>query len=311
MSDSPGVNQRDHRKIVVVDGEHAFAGGVNFSQAYHIASKQARRRGLSQQKALRRGLARHSHRHARHGRAASRGPVSRAPGAMPSARARSAPAAAPRRAKPAIPWCRSSPARPTTRPTISTPRCSRCSRTRRRASTSPWPTSCRTTRSRRRCKDAAQARCRGAHHPAVIQRLLRRVLRRAAPTTTSCWKAACKLFELENAFLHSKSIVVDGVWSSIGSTNFDWRSFVHNNEISVCVIDEDFARQMTQHVRHRPCRLAGDHAGQPGRSAASASASKSGCGCRSNTGCDGKWGHSRARSLSSHRCGRRHSSAGK
>ena len=50
-----GVNHRDHRKIVVVDGEYAFAGGVNFSQAYHIASKQARRRGLSQQKALHEG----------------------------------------------------------------------------------------------------------------------------------------------------------------------------------------------------------------------------------------------------------------
>jgi cardiolipin synthase len=34
------------------------------------------------------------------------------------------------------------------------------------------------------------------------------------------------------------------VWSSIGSTNFDWRSFVHNDEISVCVIDEPFARDM-------------------------------------------------------------------
>jgi cardiolipin synthase len=59
-------------------------------------------------------------------------------------------------------------------------------------------------------------------------------------------ESGVKLFELENAFLHSKSIVVDGVWSSIGSTNFDWRSFVHNNEISVCVIGEDFAAQMTQ-----------------------------------------------------------------
>ena len=36
-----GVNQRDHRKIVVVDGELAFTGGVNFSQAYRIASSQA------------------------------------------------------------------------------------------------------------------------------------------------------------------------------------------------------------------------------------------------------------------------------
>ncbi len=57
-------------------------------------------------------------------------------------------------------------------------------------------------------------------------------------------ESGVEIFELETAFLHSKSIVVDGVWSSIGSTNFDWRSFVHNDEISVCVIDEGFARQM-------------------------------------------------------------------
>jgi len=59
-------------------------------------------------------------------------------------------------------------------------------------------------------------------------------------------ESGVKLFELESAFLHSKSSVVDGVWSSIGSTNFDWRSFVHNNEISVCVIDQGFARSMAE-----------------------------------------------------------------
>ena len=75
-------------------------------------------------------------------------------------------------------------------------------------------------------------------------------------------ESGVQLYELENAFLHSKSIVVDGVWSSIGSTNFDWRSFVHNNEISVCVIDEDFARQMNAGLRRRPRRLARDHAGR-------------------------------------------------
>jgi len=59
-------------------------------------------------------------------------------------------------------------------------------------------------------------------------------------------ESGVRLYELETAFLHSKTIVVDGVWSSIGSTNFDWRSFVHNYEISVCVIDEGFARQMNE-----------------------------------------------------------------
>jgi cardiolipin synthase len=59
-------------------------------------------------------------------------------------------------------------------------------------------------------------------------------------------ESGVKLYELKDAFLHSKSIVVDDVWSSIGSTNFDWRSFVHNNEISVCVIGEEFAGQMSR-----------------------------------------------------------------
>jgi cardiolipin synthase len=59
-------------------------------------------------------------------------------------------------------------------------------------------------------------------------------------------QSGVELYELESAFLHSKSIVVDGVWSSIGSTNFDWRSFVHNYEISVCVIDEGFAQRMDE-----------------------------------------------------------------
>jgi len=47
-----GLNQRDHRKIMVVDGETAFAGGVNFSHAYRIASQQHQHGGVSKQEAL-------------------------------------------------------------------------------------------------------------------------------------------------------------------------------------------------------------------------------------------------------------------
>jgi len=54
-----------------------------------------------------------------------------------------------------------------------------------------------------------------------------------------------RLYELERALLHSKTIVVDGIWSSVGSTNFDWRSFVHNSEININVIDAGFAARMT------------------------------------------------------------------
>jgi len=53
-----------------------------------------------------------------------------------------------------------------------------------------------------------------------------------------------RIYEQQNAFLHAKTVVVDGIWSTVGSTNWDWRSFVHNDEVSVVVIDEAFAGRM-------------------------------------------------------------------
>jgi cardiolipin synthase len=38
--------------------------------------------------------------------------------------------------------------------------------------------------------------------------------------------------------------VIDGVWSSVGSTNLDWRSFVHNYEADVIVLGAPFARRL-------------------------------------------------------------------
>lgn len=55
-----------------------------------------------------------------------------------------------------------------------------------------------------------------------------------------------RIYEQQNAFLHAKTVVVDGIWSTVGSTNWDWRSFVHNDEVSVVVIDEAFAARMLQ-----------------------------------------------------------------
>jgi cardiolipin synthase len=38
--------------------------------------------------------------------------------------------------------------------------------------------------------------------------------------------------------------VIDGVWSTVGSTNLDWRSFVHNQEINAVILGQDFGAQM-------------------------------------------------------------------
>ncbi len=46
--------------------------------------------------------------------------------------------------------------------------------------------------------------------------------------------------------IHVKLLVVDGELVSVGSTNFDIRSFRLNDEASLNVYDRDFAARMTQ-----------------------------------------------------------------
>ena len=57
-------------------------------------------------------------------------------------------------------------------------------------------------------------------------------------------KAGIKIYERRGAILHSKSALIDGVWATVGSTNLDWRSFLHNHELNAVVLGEDFGRQM-------------------------------------------------------------------
>lgn len=56
--------------------------------------------------------------------------------------------------------------------------------------------------------------------------------------------AGVRLFERRDALLHAKTAVVDGVWSTIGSSNVDWRSFCHNDEVNALFLGADFGAQM-------------------------------------------------------------------
>ena len=44
--------------------------------------------------------------------------------------------------------------------------------------------------------------------------------------------------------LHAKTAVIDGAWSTIGSANIDRRSFIHNYELNVVVLDPAFGAAM-------------------------------------------------------------------
>ncbi len=57
-------------------------------------------------------------------------------------------------------------------------------------------------------------------------------------------EAGVKLYERRDALLHAKTAVVDGVWSTVGSSNMDWRSFALNYEINAVVLGPDFAGEM-------------------------------------------------------------------
>jgi cardiolipin synthase A/B len=57
-------------------------------------------------------------------------------------------------------------------------------------------------------------------------------------------EAGITILEYNKTFLHQKTMVVDGEWVSVGTTNFDNRSFAHNEETSVCVRDSRLAACM-------------------------------------------------------------------
>jgi cardiolipin synthase len=55
-----------------------------------------------------------------------------------------------------------------------------------------------------------------------------------------------RIFEYQPTMMHAKTMVVDGIWSTVGSSNFDDRSFRLNDEVNVNVYDADIAREMEE-----------------------------------------------------------------
>ena len=66
-------------------------------------------------------------------------------------------------------------------------------------------------------------------------------------------EAGVTVLEYNRTMLHQKTLVVDGQWVSIGTTNFDNRSFAQNEETSVCVNDAELAAFMEETFRGDMC----------------------------------------------------------
>lgn len=235
------LHLRDHRKLLVVDGRVAFIGGVNISRVYASSSTQRSRDALEGWRDT----------HVRiegpvvadlqqlfldHWRASSRRP----------------------------------PQPATYFPALGVAGSERIA-----------VTACEAGRRRNPIYRALLTAIDGAEHSISVtsayfvptRRLLRRLVaaarrgvdvRLALPGVSDVWgplaagratygrllAAGVRIFERHDAMLHAKSVVVDGVWSTVGSSNMDWRSLLHNAEANVVVVDRDFGRRMEELFEH-------------------------------------------------------------
>jgi cardiolipin synthase len=57
-------------------------------------------------------------------------------------------------------------------------------------------------------------------------------------------KAGVEIYEYQAGLLHAKTMTIDGIWATIGSTNLDTRSFALNEELNAVVYDRDVVGQL-------------------------------------------------------------------
>jgi cardiolipin synthase len=57
-------------------------------------------------------------------------------------------------------------------------------------------------------------------------------------------EAGVRIYEYRGTMMHAKVLVVDGIWSVIGTTNMDNRSFEHNDEVNLAMCDREVAERL-------------------------------------------------------------------
>jgi cardiolipin synthase len=92
------------------------------------------------------------------------------------------------------------------------------------------------------------ARKRGVKVEIIVPGLIdaRVVARASRARFGDLLESGCKIYRFTGALYHCKMMVIDECWSSVGSSNFDTRSFRLNDEMNINVLDADFAREQTE-----------------------------------------------------------------
>jgi cardiolipin synthase len=60
-------------------------------------------------------------------------------------------------------------------------------------------------------------------------------------------RAGIEIYEYQAGLLHAKTMTIDGIWATIGSTNLDTRSFALNEELNAVMYNQDVVGQLEKH----------------------------------------------------------------
>lgn len=240
-----GINHRNHRKVMVVDGEVGFAGGINISRVYASGSF-SRRRAAAPDDLLDDGW-RDTH-------IELRGPVVAALGRSLARTWASQGCEAVRQVTASV---LDAPAKPAGTRVVTV-----------LESDPAHPQDNRIYVALLRAIDAAQRSVHltmayfapGPDMVAALADAARRgvdvqlvlpgrsdfalVLHAGRAYYRELLAAGVRIHEMEHALMHAKTAVIDGVFATVGSSNMDWRSFVDNSELNVVVLGEDFGREL-------------------------------------------------------------------
>jgi cardiolipin synthase A/B len=66
-------------------------------------------------------------------------------------------------------------------------------------------------------------------------------------------ESGVRIFEYRQTMTHAKVLIVDGLWAVIGTTNVDNRSFEHNDEVNVALLDANVARRLLDDYERDIC----------------------------------------------------------
>lgn len=61
---------------------------------------------------------------------------------------------------------------------------------------------------------------------------------------TELLESGIHIYQLKASVLHAKTAVIDSTWSTVGSSNLDVRSFLHNSEANLVILGDDFGTKM-------------------------------------------------------------------